>query len=73
MIYADCAISLWGICNFLQVWSITAALLRRMLTMSQSKKGKKARQNEEKMGREANGRKSEDGGMEGRMAHLAIR
>lgn len=41
LIYADCAISLWGICNFLQVWSITAALLHRMLTMSQSKNGKK--------------------------------
>lgn len=43
LIYADCAISLWGICNFLQVWSITAALLHRMLTMSQSKNGKKSK------------------------------
>lgn len=70
LIYADCAISLWGICNFLQVWSITAALLRRMLTMSQSKNKKKSERMRKMGGGEANGRKSGDGW---RMAHLAIR
>lgn len=62
LIYADCAISLWGICNFLQVWSITAALLCRMLTMSQSKEEKSGRE-WERLGGEANGRKKV--GMEG--------